>query len=58
MIIENPAKKNIRNMYLNDYNYFHKNSIRMYKKKKNIINQIAQEKKIERLTHPVPKMLY
>ena len=30
----------------------------MYKKKKNIINQIAQEKKIERLTHPVPKMLY
>ena len=58
LVIENPAKKNIKNFYLNDYNYFHKNNIRMRHQKMNIINRLSKEKEIERKTHPVPKMLY
>ena len=58
MVIENPAKKNIKNFYLNDYNYFHKNNIRMRHQKMNIINRLSKEKEIERKIHPVPKMLY
>lgn len=58
LIIEDPSKKNIRNMYLNNYNYFHKNNIKMRHKKKHIINKHIKEKEFDRLTHPMPKMLY
>ena len=58
LYVENPREKRTRNFYLNDYNYFHKNSIKMRNKKYKIINRIHSEKEKERKKYPVPKMLY
>lgn len=45
------------NFYLNDYNYFHKNLIKMRKVRKDIINSIVRSKTKERAREPLPKML-
>ena len=58
LYIENPRERKIKNFYLNDFNYYHKNSIKMRNKKLNILNRIRTEKIIERKRNPVPKMLY
>lgn len=56
--VQNPKKKNIKNMYVNNFNYFHKNNIKMRYYTKGIIDSIARRKKIERIKNPMPKMLY
>ena len=58
LYVENPRERKIKNFYLNDFNYYHKNSIKMRNKKLNILNRIRTEKIIERKRNPVPKMLY
>jgi len=58
LYIENPKEKKLKNLYLNDYNYYYKNNIKMrYKMKKQYRNNLAIKKQFE-ITHPVPKMLY
>ena len=58
LYVENPREKKIKNFYLNDLNYFNKNSIKMRYRKLKIINRIHIEKEIEKIKNPVPKMLY
>ena len=58
LYVENPREKKIKNFYLNDMNYYNKNSIKMRHKKYKIINRIHLEKEEERKRNPVPKMLY
>ena len=58
LYIENPKEKKLKNLYLNDYNYYYKNNIKMrYKMEKKYRNNLATKKEFE-ITHPVPKMLY
>lgn len=58
LYIENPKEKKLKNLYLNDYNYYYKNNIKMrYKMEKKYKNNLATKKEFE-ITHPVPKMLY
>ena len=58
LYIENPRERKIKNFYLNDFNYYNKNLIKMRNQKLKILNRIRTEKIIERKRNPVPKMLY
>ncbi len=56
--INDPSKKRFMNNYLNDYNYFYKNNIKMSKiRKENMEEQIKNKHKKERELR-LPKMLY
>ena len=45
LYVENPREKKIKNFYLNDLNYFNKNSIKMRYRKLKIINRIHRKRK-------------
>ena len=58
MFIENPKDKNKLNFYLNDNNYYVKNSLKMRKKHLKFYNNKIRSKKEEQAKYPVPKILY
>ena len=58
MFIENPKDKNKQNFYLNENNYYVKNSLKMRKKHMTFYNEMIRSKKEEQERHPVPKILY
>ena len=56
--MRDPERRQIINNYLNDYNYFNKNNIKMSKiRKENMDQQIKIKQKKEKELH-LPKMLY
>ncbi len=58
LFIEDPKEKNKRNYYINDRNYFTKNSLRMRHTHIKFYNKSIKSKKEEQKKNPVPKILY
>ena len=58
LFIQDPREKYKKNFYLNDRNYYAKNSIRMRRTHKNFYNNAIKAKKEEQKRNPVPKILY
>ena len=58
LFIEDPKEKNKKNYYINERNYFTKNSLRMRKTHKNFYNKSINAKKEEQKRNPMPKILY
>ena len=58
LFIEDPKEKNKKNFYINDRNYFTKNSLNMRRTHMNFYNNAIRAKKEEQKKNPVPKILY
>lgn len=58
LFIEDPKEKNKKNFYINDRNYFTKNSLNMRRTHMNFYNSAIRAKKEEQKKNPVPKILY
>lgn len=58
LFIEDPKEKNKKNYYINDRNYFTKNSLRMRNTHINFYNKAIKDKKEEKKRNPMPKLLY
>ena len=56
--IKDPSKKRFMNNYLNDYNYFNKNNIKMNKIRKENLNEQIKIKHKKETELRLPKMLY
>lgn len=58
LFIEDPKEKNKKNYYINERNYFTKNSLQMRRTHMNFYNNSIKAKKEEQKKNPVPKILY
>ena len=58
LFIEDPREKNKKNYYINDRNYFTKNSLQMRRTHMNFYNKAIRDKKEEQKKNPVPKIIY
>lgn len=58
LFIEDPKEKNKKNYYINDRNYFTKNSLRMRNTHIGFYNSSIKAKKEEQKKNPLPKILY
>ena len=58
LFIEDPKEKNKKNYYINERNYFTKNSLRMRSTHINFYNNSIKAKKEEQKRNPMPKILY
>ena len=58
LFIEDPKEKNKKNFYINERNYFTKNSLRMRNTHINFYNKSIKAKKEEQKRKPMPKILY
>ena len=58
LFIEDPREKNKKNYYINDRNYFTKNSLRMRSTHIGFYHSSMKAKKEERKKNPLPKILY
>ena len=58
LFIEDPKEKNKKNFYINDRNYFTKNSLRMRHTHIKFYNKSIKSKKEEQKRNPMPKILY
>ena len=58
LFIEDPKEKNKKNYYINERNYFTKNSLRMRSTHIGFYNNSIRAKKEEQKRNPVPKILY
>ena len=58
LFIEDPKEKNKKNYYINDRNYFTKNSLRMRSTHINFYNNAIKSRKEEQKRKPMPKILY
>ena len=53
-----PGERMLSHQYVNEYNYFHKNNVKMSIWRQNKLNEMIKEKREKQKQYHLPKMLY